>query len=463
MAKKPSGRKEKLPLAPGVNETPGVDESWSTVLTSHIRQGSDLDFVVEDLVANDDRHASSGSSDRAVEQWLAGQFPKPARPWAVCVRLEAEKWVFVGGPQANEEMARRVGKRKKLRTLRFGFDSDKKKTFFRSYTDGKFEVDFQATGRDDEPLAKVQLKSKLASEKLLEGASTPKEAIAALLAHYDAQRMCLQIAEKDSQLQLLRDGNPLSAQQVTEIDNLKFYPLLFGENPASDRLYEVLSDGGSLDQLQQAIEAGADLRWSPMSNISPLTKVILNKKGPWEKVVAALVKAGAPIEGEPDDEPPLLATCTSFGTMKFPSLTAGPTVKAIELLLDLGANINVADPRSGHERGWAVLHRAINGRLSTVVKYLVSRGADIELKSADGRSPLDLARFNAEHYHGEAKIQSAEIVQFLSEYQAGLIKADELRQTIAVELLEAERKLQEQIEADNMRQQQFLAQFTQGG
>ena len=62
---------------------------------------------------------------------------------------------------------------------------------------------------------------------------------------------------------------------------------------------------------------------------------------------------------------------------------------AIDLLLDLGANINAVD-----NDGNNCLHYAVNSNKSTIVKKLLVRGADKTLKNNNDQLPLDIAKSN---------------------------------------------------------------------
>ena len=61
-------------------------------------------------------------------------------------------------------------------------------------------------------------------------------------------------------------------------------------------------------------------------------------------------------------------------------------VKILEMLLDLGADVNVTD-----KNGNTLLHFAINGRNTSVVEFLISKGMDVNKKNNDRKSPLDIA------------------------------------------------------------------------
>jgi ankyrin repeat protein len=65
--------------------------------------------------------------------------------------------------------------------------------------------------------------------------------------------------------------------------------------------------------------------------------------------------------------------------------TEAEAIEAIKLCLELGLDINAQN-----EEGYSPLHAAVD-RTDGVIKYLVSRGARLDLKDRYGRMPLDVA------------------------------------------------------------------------
>ena len=62
-------------------------------------------------------------------------------------------------------------------------------------------------------------------------------------------------------------------------------------------------------------------------------------------------------------------------------------LEAVKLLLDVGAEVNQAN-----KRGDAALHAAAVAGLNSVVQYLVDHGAQVNAKTADGKTPLAKAQ-----------------------------------------------------------------------
>ena len=62
-------------------------------------------------------------------------------------------------------------------------------------------------------------------------------------------------------------------------------------------------------------------------------------------------------------------------------------VEAIELMLDLGLDINGAN-----DNGDTALHLAVTGRgAPEIVRFLISRGANLQVKNKRGQTPLAAA------------------------------------------------------------------------
>jgi ankyrin repeat protein len=81
---------------------------------------------------------------------------------------------------------------------------------------------------------------------------------------------------------------------------------------------------------------------------------------------------------------------TAFIQSIFGILSGSVTTSVCDLLLEKGANVN--DQLTGADAtGWtAIMFASSNGKLD-LVKYLISKGADVNLKAKDGTSALSLA------------------------------------------------------------------------
>ncbi|MCH2601119.1 MAG: ankyrin repeat domain-containing protein, partial [Pirellulales bacterium] len=61
-------------------------------------------------------------------------------------------------------------------------------------------------------------------------------------------------------------------------------------------------------------------------------------------------------------------------------------IDCVELLINLGANINEKDGE-----GWTALHLSSNSGKIELVKLLIDKGADINAQEVDGENPLNRA------------------------------------------------------------------------
>lgn len=406
----------------------------------HVRQGSNLEYIVEDLCELNARcHGSlttgSDYEEKVRRQWLSGDFPPPLHPWAVCIRLVREKWMFLTGPMFNDEMLRKVGRMRKLRTIVLGYDSAKSQTYFRSYSEGKIEIDFHATGDPAEPLGKMRFKGTAAVKSKVQDAKSPDAAIGVLLKHYDAQRMRLQVVEKGSCLQVLsHQGQKLPLKNLKDLDLLDSYPLIPGDNPGSDLLREAINEGDS-KKFGQALKNGADLQYLPEGG-TPLGMTLIAQKGDWQAWTRRLVKSGAPIDGSPGERPIWWEVAITLQRHEH------RWVDAIDQFVEIGGDLDLQD-RSPEGTGQTALHYAVRRTNPIMVKALVAHGADVNIVDDEGNTPLSLARQQAEDFRGYAGEVSAEIAKLLKSAKAGRLNRKKLRESVEQE----QAQLREEAEA----------------
>ena len=115
-----------------------------------------------------------------------------------------------------------------------------------------------------------------------------------------------------------------------------------------------------------------------------------------QKTVELLLKKGAEVNVKGVDG------MTAFIQSVFGILSGSVTTKVCDLLLEKGANVN--DQITGADaEGWtALMFASTNGKLD-LVKYLISKGADVNHKAKDGTSALSWA----------IKNKSVEIIKIL--------------------------------------------------
>jgi len=157
----------------------------------------------------------------------------------------------------------------------------------------------------------------------------------------------------------------------------------------------------TLDMVKQLVEHGANVNLPMTKNVaSILTK--LNTKGATAFMLAArtadaelmryLVKLGAdPLKPNDDNSTPLMAAA-GLGT-RAPGEDAGTdseAIEAIQVALELGADINAVD-----NQGETAMHGAAYKGLPGAVQFLSDKGAKIDVwnrKNKRGWSPLAIAQ-----------------------------------------------------------------------
>ena len=108
---------------------------------------------------------------------------------------------------------------------------------------------------------------------------------------------------------------------------------------------------------------------------------------------------------------------------------------AIDLLLEKGLNINSVD-----KKGRTVIMRAAKKRNQDIVKFLLDKGADTEIKDEDGKTLLDICQ-ESEYSKRDLK----EVIDIL-------INASDISQDVGHEQKERAIELQEVVENGNEEQ-----------
>lgn len=132
--------------------------------------------------------------------------------------------------------------------------------------------------------------------------------------------------------------------------------------------------GADVSSLSPPSEAGAKQKTTAEASNSPTLQKIITAKGPKESRLFAAVRAGA-TDVEATDR---LSQTVLHYAARFLEL------EIVRLLLDRGANVNVRD-----QDGLTPLHLSI-GSVS-LQRLLILRGADSEAKTKEGLTPLNLA------------------------------------------------------------------------
>lgn len=430
-----SSLREKTGPEPEQPQTPpaiSFSESWNIVLTKHVKKEHDEIYdLCDTLFENEDRVRSYGTMSHD-EKLPLGEYSAPREPWVVCLSRENQPWFLVDGAPIDDAWIKKNGKRKRVQTIRVGYDAEKSHTFFRMYEAGKIHVDFVANGPPDQTGSKVRLKSQVPLDDCVSEDRTPADMLDALLRRFDAREMLLRITENDHKLRLeWQDRTELRPALLRDSNEFTYYALAKGDNAASDLLEDALYEGDPA-KVQAAVDAGASLEWLPLSSISPLSKVVVAQRGDWKACAKALVNGGAPVDGYVGEIPPTSVCYASSFLSDAKGLGQPRAIEVIDTLLELGADINAINTTNTGAGNTPLLHAADNCQ-PLVVAHLLMAGADVEAKNHDGKTALDLARNRAENYYAEAKQHGEQIVEMLKNWQSGTLSPAELKQFVAEE------------------------------
>lgn len=134
-------------------------------------------------------------------------------------------------------------------------------------------------------------------------------------------------------------------------------------------------NSNNLEQVNQLIQQGIDVNELDGNQDAPI--VIAAYKG-HSLILAALLQAGADVHAV---DPGMKATALHAAAY------AGRT-EAVKLLIQYNIDIN----KQGPYNGYTALHDAIWQGHEEIAKLLINAGANLQLKSHAGETPLDFAK-----------------------------------------------------------------------
>ena len=137
---------------------------------------------------------------------------------------------------------------------------------------------------------------------------------------------------------------------------------------------------GYSDVAKYLIEAGADVN----IRANDSTTAVLEAAEGSKEISLMLLDKGADITACRDDGRGIFTSCI-FGI-----LMGKVDLDFAELLLSKGVDVNEA-ATSGDVAGWAGIHYAASNGTKELIEFLIKNGADVNAKTADGKTPLSLA------------------------------------------------------------------------
>ena len=192
-----------------------------------------------------------------------------------------------------------------------------------------------------------------------------------LFAGDDFNKMAAKIYQKDIEgvKELLAGGVDVNIREET-----------MGSTP----LIVACSLEGTYDIIELLISEGADVNIKEtQGGRTPLMWASQNSK----KAVELLLEKGAEVNVIGIDG------MTAFIQSIFGILSGSVTTEVCDLLLEKGADVNTQ--LAGQDAiGWTALMFATSNEKLDLVKYLISKGANVNLKAKDGTSALSLAIIN---------------------------------------------------------------------
>jgi hypothetical protein len=331
-------------------------------------------------------------------------------PWLLFARFKGEDWIQCLASNPRLLPAERVANNQKLQVLATWYDPATNRSHAQLYKRGTLAADLVAVGQEDGSLEVVSFKSSAHPKSLFKACKTVREAIVAFFAGVEARAHDLAVSGAGDTFKLHDSrGRVIDVDKLEDLAVTYYTAVTAAENPAASRLFQAILNG-DLEAARQAIADGASAEFLPDNALSPLSALldisaVLSHACPknWRDIAKLLVDAGAPIDGNDWESPPICSVIQPLART-----SQGTLVECLQTILDLGADINVRD--RGMNRGATPLHLAVDRSFPELVRFLIDRGSSLNARDGGGRTPLECAERLARNDPDPAATGEPEVV-----------------------------------------------------
>jgi len=411
-AAKPKGT---VPLAERRGISKLLKGGWSALVVHAPGGTGDADALLEFML----QAGWIGGARRDVAtELLAGQVPRPVGPWGLVIQLAGHPWLYLSGDGLRYEWVRELAAGLGRRAALFQLSGMHGTLYARAYEGDETLFEFECGGfLADDGRERVRLRKEpfdaAISGKLFDAAwlrqfKRGPEVLEALVHELDLYLPVLGHRSEKGQADLYgRDAAAFKATDYSRIDLIVFGDASTLEpTPAAFALAEAIH-AGDAEAVRIAVSQGADVRYLPESDGSPLDAALALGQGglyDWKykrisreqqlEVLAALLDAGE--QPDPPGEEPAIHRVLHHGEHG----NERTVIRQLRLLLDHGADPNAVGTflRSSGQRPLHVV--AMQYGWPAVLKLLLSRGADAALTNAAGKTPRQAAEARLDFLNG---------------------------------------------------------------
>jgi hypothetical protein len=370
------------------------NSAWELVLVRHVeeRKRNDVSYLSSLIKAPFESHGSGSGESRTQQTSPITALPRGR--WLLGARFPKKSWIPLYTNAATcPELFTANSENRRLEVAWLGCEPNGRGYFLQLRQAGQEIVTF---AQSLEVNSKQDLNASDLPKDFLKGSQDAEQSFSRLCTHFEIEFPFAEVRATANEFQVIGPSGKTLKSGVCGYVCIHGPELTAKESPASVELKKAL-DRRDAKAVRAAVKKGASLRVLPDTPLSPLRSALFNcNRTGGEECVRVLFELGC----EPGS---LVADSVANYIPEKISL------KMLTLLVEHGADVNAS------LNGTTALFNAVVEAQHSVVQFLMAHGANPNIKSSYGLSPVEWLRKNLNEEPGiSRRTELAELLELVT-------------------------------------------------